>query len=115
MVADTVRKWTMLSSGNGGRSDKPVPRSGPAHYEFVMRDAGFRKVSTYTFAYEHCWTIESIIGYLYSTSYCSKRVLGSRAAVFERELEELLLAHDPSGVYREAMQFGYTLGRKPWK
>ena len=115
IVTDVVRKWTMRNSGKDGRSRKPVPGSGPAHYEFVMRDAGFEQVGSYTFVYEYCWTVESIFGYLYSTSYCSKRVLGGGAADFEQELEEALLAHDPSGAYREAMQFGYTLGRKPGK
>ncbi|HEX7056842.1 MAG TPA: hypothetical protein VF260_06560 [Bacilli bacterium] len=90
-------------------------KNGPAHDSFVLREAGFEQIGSYTFAYEHCWTVASILGYLYSTSFCSKNVLGGGVSDFEQELGEVLLAHDPNGVFPETMQFGYTLGRKPAK
>jgi hypothetical protein len=39
--------------------------------------------------------------------------LGANAAAFEAALKATLLVQEPSGTYREQMQFGYTIGRKP--
>jgi hypothetical protein len=78
-----------------------------------LRTTGFVEVASYPFVALHDWTIDTIIGNLYSTSFCSRQVLGDNAAAFETALQAALLAHDPSGTYREQMRFGYTLGRKP--
>ena len=91
----------------------PQPGSGPDHNERVLRATGFVEVASYPFVVPHDWTIDTIIGNLYSTSFCSKRVLGANAAAFETALQAALLAHDPSGTYHEQMRFGYTIGRKP--
>ena len=79
----------------------------------VLRDAGFAEVASHAFGEDYDWTIEAILGNLYSTSVCSKRVVGVNAVAFEAELTSALLAHDPSGTYREQVRFGYTIGRKP--
>jgi hypothetical protein len=79
----------------------------------VLRATGFVEVASYPFVAPYTWSLDTIRGNLYSTSFCSKRVLGAKAAAFEAELKAALLAHDPSGTYREQMRFGYTIGRKP--
>jgi SAM-dependent methyltransferase len=113
LVAEIVRHWTSRAAAPGDVSAPPQPGSGPDHYERVLRATGFVEVASYPFVAPHDWTIDTIIGNLYSTSFCSKRVLGDNAAAFEAELKAALLAHDPSGKYHEPMRFGYTLGRKP--
>ena len=113
IVAGIARHWTSRASPSGGGSVQPQPGSGPEHYELVLRETGFEDVASYQFVEGHDWTIETIIGNLYSTSFCSKNVLGDNSEAFEAELKAALLAHDPSGHYRETMRFGYTIGRKP--
>ena len=113
IVADIVRYWTSRVRPSGGGSAQPQPGSGPTHYELVLRETGFEDAASYQFIEGHTWTIETIIGNLYSTSFCSKNVLGDNAEAFEADLRAALLAHDPSGAYREQMGFGYTIGRKP--
>ena len=113
IVADIVRRWTSRLRPSGGGSAQPQPGSGPTHYELVLRETGFEDVASETFVEAHTWTIETIIGNLYSTSFCSKKVLGDNTKAFEADLQAALLAHDPSGTYREHMGFGYTIGRKP--
>jgi len=108
VVMDVVRRWT-----GGGGQEPPRPGVGPDHDERVLRDCGFVDVASHPFVERQDWTIESIIGYLYSTSLCSKRVLGSNGASFEAELGAALLEHSPGGIYRENIQWGFTLGRKP--
>jgi len=114
IVQNIVHKWTFHDGKKGGSSVKQVPGSGQAHYERVLKDTGYKEVGTHTFVHSQDWTIESIIGYLYSTSFCSKRVLGANVELFEKDLYETLIAYDVSGVYQETMEFGYTLGKKPY-
>ncbi len=113
LVADIVRHWTSHNAAHSDVSAQPQPGSGPDHNEWVLRATGFVEVASYPFVTPHDWTIDMIIGNLYSTSFCSKPVLGANAAAFEADLKAALLAHDPSGTYREQMRFGYTIGRKP--
>jgi trans-aconitate methyltransferase len=113
MVADIVRHWTGHHAAHSDMSAPPQPGSGPDHNERVLQATGFIEVDSYAFVAPHDWTIDTIIGNLYSTSFCSKQVLGANAAAFEAALKATLLAQEPSGAYREQMQFGYTIGRKP--
>jgi len=113
IVADIVRHWTSRAAAYGDVAAQPQPGSGPDHYERVLRATGFVEVASYPFVALYDWTIDTIIGNLYSTSFCSKQVLGDNAAAFEAEVKAALLAHDPSGTYHEQMNFGYTIGRKP--
>ena len=113
LVAEIVRHWTRRAAAKGDVSAPTQPGSGPDHNERVLRETGFEAVASYPFVEPHDWTIDTIIGNLFSTSFCSKRVLGDNAAAFEANLKAALLAHDPSGMYCENMRFGYTIGRKP--
>jgi SAM-dependent methyltransferase len=113
LVAEIVRHWTSRAAAHGDVSTQPQPGSGPDHNERVLRATGFVEVASYPLVVPHTWTIDTIIGNLYSTSFCSKRVLGDNAAAFGAALKAELLAHDPSGKYHEQMRFGYTIGRKP--
>ncbi|HZT41770.1 MAG TPA: class I SAM-dependent methyltransferase [Chthonomonadaceae bacterium] len=113
IVAQIVHKWTGRAVSTGGVSTAYVPGSGPDHNEQVLREIGFDEVGSYDFVEGHDWTLEAILGNLYSLSVCSKRVLGSHADAFEADLKAALLGHNPSGLYNETMRFGYTLGRKP--
>jgi SAM-dependent methyltransferase len=113
LVADIVRQWTRRASANGDVPVQPQPGSGPGHNERVLRATGFAEVASYPFVAPYDWTIDTIIGNLYSTSFCSKQVLGDNVEAFEAALKATLCTHDPSGKYHEQMRFGYTIGRKP--
>ena len=47
-------------------------------------------------------TVDEIIGYLYSTSYASRRLFGERVAAFEAELTQELLGVSSTGEFSEA-------------
>ena len=112
-VAGVVSRWTSRNIQNSGSLGPRNPSSGPDHNERVMRETGFVEVASHRFFEPHGWTIETITGYLYSTSVCSRAILGGNAEAFEADLKAALLAHGPSGTYRENTQWGYTVGRKP--
>jgi len=110
IVAEVVRTWTQGS----GRPSQPVqPDGSPEHMQNVLREAGFTEVANHTFVQPYVWTVDSIVGNLHSTSFCSERVLGSNADQFRSALTSALLKVDPSGRYPQNVHFGYTFGRKP--
>jgi SAM-dependent methyltransferase len=113
IVVDAVRRWTSGTSQLGGDSGARNPGSGPDHNERVLREHGFVDVASHSFVEPHEWTLEAIIGYLYSTSVCSRNRLGNGAAGFEADLRAELLSFDPGGVFRESTSWGYTIGRRP--
>ncbi len=116
LVAEIVHKWSSHGAATAPagtkQTDTDSPR-GPDHSRRVLQEAGFKEIESHSFTYPFVWTLESIAGNLYSTSYCSKRVLRERAEGFEADLKCRLLAYDPRGQYPETMRFGYTLARKP--
>lgn len=111
LVIEVIRKWTGRGAGAGSKST--IEPRGPVQNQKLLQRAGFVDVESYGFAHPHVWTLDSIIGNLYSTSTCSKQVLGSKAEQFESELRRKLLAYDARGRYPETMRFGYTLARRP--
>jgi SAM-dependent methyltransferase len=113
VVLECVRTWTRDVFPQGWAPSGPKAGTGVVHDERVLRDAGFCDVASFEFTAPHVWSIESIVGYLRSTSVASARILGGKAADFDAALAAALLAHDPSGAYAEQIRFGYTLGRAP--
>ncbi|MGM7682532.1 class I SAM-dependent methyltransferase [Cytobacillus sp. Hm23] len=66
-------------------------------------------------AYEQLWTIESIIGNLYSTSFGTKRFLGNNVPLFEKHLAEELCKFNNGGVFKEQIQLSIKLAVKNYK
>jgi SAM-dependent methyltransferase len=114
IVAEVVRKWTNRNPVTAPNNTTQIrPCMGADHDQRALREAGFQDVDNYSFVHPHVWTIESVIGNLYSTSYCSRKILGDNIDEFEAELKRSLLSHNSSGRYKENMSCGYTLARKP--
>ena len=113
IVLDVVRRWSNRLSPDAGASTLGAERGGPDDQERALREAGFVDVARPIFLVAHEWTVDSILGFLYSTSVSSKAVLGENVKAFEDDLRSALMTHDPGGIYRETTQWGYTLARKP--
>lgn len=79
----------------------------------VLEDAGFVVAGHYEFADVHDWTLDALIGFMYSTSLLPRAVLGDRAGEFEADVHEHLRAVEPSGVFREHTSFAYDLAVRP--
>lgn len=113
IVVATVNRWTGRPSRDADGSPPRNYGGGPDHDERVLREQGFADVASHLLVEAHDWTIEAIIGYLYSTSVCSRNLLGSRADAFEADLRAALLSLEPGGIYRENIRWGFTIGRRP--
>ncbi len=82
--------------------------------EQVLTDAGFVvETPRYEYAGTHDWSIEELIGLVYSTSVLSRVVFGDRAAEFESDVEAQLREVQPSGVFCGPTSFAYDLATHP--
>jgi ubiquinone/menaquinone biosynthesis C-methylase UbiE len=79
----------------------------------VLHEAGFAIVGRFEVVEIHDWTVEALIGLVYSTSLLPRVVLDARADAFEADLRERLLSIEPSGIFREHASFAYDLARRP--
>jgi hypothetical protein len=65
----------------------------------------FPRVEHYSITVSRSPSIDEIVGYLYSTSFCSPAVLGEKQAAFEADLRRTLSEYSPSGVLSESIDF----------
>jgi len=94
-------------------ASSPPPGIGQfATFQEALASIGFLDISTHEFQAIHEWTVESMLGYLYSTSILSRRVLGDRRSAFEADFKGALARLGGNGVFQESIRFGYALGRR---
>ena len=109
-----VRPWTNRGAATQPASTQSPPRSrGADHDRKVLTGHGFEHVGTSDFTHPHVWTLDSILGNLYSTARFSRQALGDRAERFDADVGGALLAFDSTGRYPETLRFGYSLFRTP--
>jgi SAM-dependent methyltransferase len=82
-------------------------------HEQVLTEAGLDYAGRFEFVVEQAWTLESLAGFAYSTSFINPQALGAQKDRFERDLAERLGPLQPDGVFHEQASFAYQLARKP--
>ncbi|HUY22950.1 MAG TPA: class I SAM-dependent methyltransferase [Acidimicrobiales bacterium] len=82
-------------------------------HEQVLSRVGFNYEGSHDFAVRHVWTIETLTGYLYSTSILSRQALGDLAHSFENDLSDRILRCHPNGRLEQDVRFSYQLAQKP--
>jgi SAM-dependent methyltransferase len=108
-VNDVVRKYV----GNRPLPWDQVPHQTEELHETYINRSRFTDLASYAEPLDITWTIDSMIGNLYSMSFCSRRVLGDRLDAFERDLRAAILAVEPSGILRgEPPEFFAYTARK---
>jgi ubiquinone/menaquinone biosynthesis C-methylase UbiE len=98
IISDTVRSWMgdVRKAGTKGTYIHPTKR-----FETVLAESQFHGLESYEFKTKRTWTMDSIMGYLYSTSSTSIPVLGDKKEAFEADLRTRLAALEPSGLFKE--------------
>ncbi len=95
-IVDTIARWL----GPARRAGGGYFHAGERH-EKVLANSRFGRPRIVNIDVDEIWTIDEIIGFLYSTSYASKAILGERANEFELELREKLASLiPPEGVVK---------------
>ena len=81
-------------------------------HEEVLRRAGLAYEGKFEFSIVEEWSVESLIGFVYSTSILNRLVLGDNADAFESDVREQLLACHPDDVFEQNLAFAYELARR---
>ena len=113
MLADTLDHWTRKVAAT-----ERVPANLYEHLEEeshtnVLASAGFTIVGAFDLEIPYEWSVETLTGFVYSTSVLSQPALGRNVQAFESDLRERLQAVAPEGIFREDISFSYTLATKP--
>ena len=111
VLGEIVRDWVET-----GTSVTAVPADHYRHlaevpHRAVLTEAGYDIVGDFDFPAPYEWTVERLIGFLFSTSILSKPALGPHASAFAADLRARLLAVAPDGRLRETIGNAYTLAR----
>ncbi len=87
--------------------DDPVRRAGSGvrrvfeRFEDVFARSPFPNLEVYYLLMHRTVTTDEVVGYLYSTSFCSPAVLGDKQAGFEADLRHTLHRIDPTDVFHQ--------------
>ena len=79
----------------------------------ALRSAGFEMIRSSRFPTPHTWSVEALIGLVYSTSFLPRVVLGDRAEMFERDLRRELGSFAARSELSETIDFAYELASRP--
>lgn len=104
VVVAVVNAWT----GQSLRDPNAEHWGGPGD---ALRAAGLSTVDR-EWVIEWIWTCDSIVGFMFSTSIASRRILGDKAANFEADLRAALLEYEPGDRFVSLQRFGFTIGTK---
>jgi SAM-dependent methyltransferase len=79
----------------------------------VLRAVGFEPVRSKRFPTPYNWSVEALIGLVYSTSFLPRAVLGDHAELFERDLGRELASYERRNELCATINFAYELARRP--
>jgi hypothetical protein len=98
IIDQVIRRWLgeKRKAGTDGTYSHPTIR-----FDEYLEESAFRDLEIATIQSERIWTIDQIVGYLYSTSYSSLPVLGDKKEPFEAEIRTCLKELEPSGKFRD--------------
>lgn len=95
-----------------GPLPRSLPETGNEPHEAVLARSPFWDVTRLVHEFERTWTVDQIIGYLYSTSLPLRRLLADRRPAFEQALTDALLATTPDGHFTEPVTLEVLTARR---
>jgi len=81
-------------------------------YSDIMRESPFAKVEEFTVPVTRTWTADSILGYLYSTSFAAPQLFGDRLDEFDQTVRTTLTQFSDSDTFLEDNEFLIRIGRR---
>ncbi|MEV5468065.1 methyltransferase domain-containing protein [Streptomyces griseoincarnatus] len=82
-------------------------------YEEVLRASDFYDVTSTTVPVRRQWSVDQVIGYLYSTSFAAQHLFGDRRDAFEAALTDALALFADGGQFPEDNAFTMLTARRP--
>ncbi|HEX3732026.1 MAG TPA: methyltransferase domain-containing protein [Mycobacteriales bacterium] len=81
-------------------------------YSDILAESAFRHVEEFHVPVQRTWSSESILGYLYSTSFASRDLFGDSLSDFENTVKTMLAEHSDKDTFIEDNEFVIRIGRK---
>ncbi|TSE03661.1 class I SAM-dependent methyltransferase [Mesorhizobium intechi] len=81
--------------------------------DVILARSAFSVIREITFPYEYHWDLDSLVGYIFSTSKACPGVLGDRRSAFEDGLRSRLSAISPNGTFIERGVAAVLLASRP--
>lgn len=81
-------------------------------YSDIMRESPFNQVEELTVPVTRTWTADSVLGYLYSTSFAAPHLFGDRRDDFERAARATLAQFSDNDTFSEENEFLIRIGRR---
>lgn len=82
-------------------------------YREMLQASAFSTIEEFDLPVERTWTIDQIIGYLYSTSFAAKSLFGDYVDQFESAVRQRLEPLAENGVFKETNNFNVLLAKRP--
>ncbi|MBN9392562.1 MAG: class I SAM-dependent methyltransferase [Chloroflexi bacterium] len=108
-----IRKIIQKMLGEQRRAGTATYQGHTLTFEEMLDQSPFNRVEVFEVDDTRYLTADEIIGFLYSTSYASKAVLGDRQAEFEREVRRTLYDLNPADQFVDHINTGGFLARRP--
>jgi ubiquinone/menaquinone biosynthesis C-methylase UbiE len=107
-----VKKVIQKYLGKERRAGKGTFKASEEPWEKILARSAFRFVKIHDVSIIRYWNVESIIGYLFSTSFAAPRLFGNQLDKFKEEVKRTLLSLHYKGVFREDAVWTIITGSK---
>jgi hypothetical protein len=110
---DTLERW---QDAVGARDRVPADWEAAIDrdpHERVLQRAGLVCEQGYECTVPQRWTVETLIGFIYGTSFLNRTALDGRTDEFERDVRAALLGIQPDGVFEQDVSYAFELARRP--
>jgi ubiquinone/menaquinone biosynthesis C-methylase UbiE len=98
--------------GDERRAGTGVAKLPDVRWDKLLDDCFSKTEFSNTIVQNNVWNVDSYLGYLYSTSFCSRAMLNDKIEDFEHDLKIALLKCNPDNCLREHISISVLMG---WK
>jgi trans-aconitate methyltransferase len=109
---DAVRAVIQEFLGEQRRAGSGVFSHHDRPYSEIMEESAFNQVDELRVPVHRIWSTESILGYLYSTSFAAPQLFGDRLPEFEAAVTRTLAAFNDNDTFDEDNEFLIRIGRR---
>lgn len=106
-VAELVNSYRESDDADEGEPEKP-----PRLHQDVIVDSAFEQLEIEHLEFTREWSIDCIVGYVFSLSYCSPAILGDAKEAFEASLRTRLVEFDQQP-FTQHVELSIISARKP--
>jgi len=107
-----IKRVVQKYLGEERRAGTGTFKQSDERWEDVIGRSSFKFVKIQQMLIMRNWNIESIIGYLFSTSFAAPHLFGDQLDRFKEKIKNTLLSINPKGVFQEKAVWSIVLGSK---